>query len=269
MPELPEVEIFKRHLDATSLGRRIDEAVVNDRRIIGTAAPGELAAQLKGARLTASRRYGKYLLIDLGKSGWLVLHFGMNGSLQYYGNGAEEPPYDRLRLDFTGDGHLAYVNPRRIGSVELVPDADAFVAREGLGPDALDPGFGADDFAHALQATKRDVKSALMDQGLVAGIGNLYSDEILFQAQLHPKTPTDALDRTALRRLFTKMRSVLEIAVREGAGSEQMLERLPRGFLLPQRKKGGRCPRCGGAIATLKSGGRTGYFCPHCQPTPR
>ena len=108
-----------------------------------------------------------------------------------------------------------------------------------------------------------------MDQALVAGIGNLYSDEILFQAQLHPKTPTNALDRAALRQLFSKMRYVLETAVREGAGSEQMLERLPRGFLLPQRKKGGRCPRCGGAIATVKSGGRTGYFCPHCQPAPR
>jgi formamidopyrimidine-DNA glycosylase len=269
MPELPEVELFKHHLDETSLGRRIDDAVVNDRRIIGTVEPGELAARLKGAQLTASRRHGKYLLIDPGKSGWLALHFGMNGSLHYYANGAEEPPYDRLRLDFAGDGHLAYVNPRRIGSVELVPDPATFIAREGLGPDALDPGFGADDFAQALQATKRDVKSALMDQALVAGIGNLYSDEILFQAQLHPRTPTNAPDRAALRRLFTKMRSVLETAVRDGAGSEQMLDRLPRGFLLPQRKKVGRCPRCGGAIATLKSGGRTSYFCPHCQPAPR
>ncbi|MGO8915503.1 MAG: zinc finger domain-containing protein [Stellaceae bacterium] len=108
-----------------------------------------------------------------------------------------------------------------------------------------------------------------MDQTIVAGIGNIYSDEILFQARLHPRSRADHLDRGALKRLFSKTRSVLRTAIRRGGGSGQMLERLPRGFLIHQRKKGGRCPRCGGAIAAIKFSGRTAYYCPNCQPVPR
>lgn len=265
MPELPEVELFKRHFDRTSLGRAIRRVTVKDARIVKPSA-ARLAAALAGARLGASRRHGKYLLIALGKPGWLVLHFGMNGSLRHFVRDADEPPYDRLRLDFADGHHLAYVNPRRIGRVELVADAAGFIAAEKLGPDALDPRLRPAAFARAVAARRRDVKSVLMDQSVIAGIGNIYSDEILFQARLHPRARADRLDEASLRRLFAKARSVLRTAIRRGAGSEQALERLPRGFLLPQRRKGGRCPRCGGAIATLSFGGRTAYYCPRCQP---
>jgi formamidopyrimidine-DNA glycosylase len=269
MPELPEVEIFKRRLDATCLGRTISGASIRDRRIIGKSSPAQLVGRLKGARLIASRRHGKYLLVALGKVGWIVMHFGMNGSLQHFRKDDEDPAYDRLRLDFGDDHHLAYVNPRLIGRVDLVADADAFVAKEKLGPDVLDARLGPTEFAQAVAARKRDIKSVLMDQMVVAGIGNIYSDEILFQARLHPRMRADRLDRGELKRLFTKTGSVLRTAVRRGGGSEQMLERLPRGFLIRERKKGGRCPRCGGAIAAIKFSGRTAYYCPHCQPAPR
>lgn len=269
MPELPEVEIFKRHLDATCRGRTIGGVSIRDRRIIGTSSPARLAARLKGARLRASRRHGKYLLVDLGKAGWLVMHFGMNGSLRHFRREDEDPAYDRLRLDFGGDHHLAYVNPRLLGRVALVPDAEAFIAEEKLGPDILDARLSPAAFARAVTARKRDVKSVLMDQKVVAGIGNIYSDEILFQAGLHPRTRADRLAPKDLKRLFSKAKSVLRTAVRHGAGSERMLDRLPPGFLIPERKKGGRCPRCGGAVATLKFSGRTSYYCPHCQPAAR
>jgi formamidopyrimidine-DNA glycosylase len=261
MPELPEVEIFKRHFDRTSRGRRVTGVAVRDRKIIGKISP----ARLKGARLAGSRRHGKYLLIDLGRAGWLAMHFGMNGSLRHFRKPGDDPAYDRLRVDLGADHHLAYVNPRRIGRVALVEDADAFIAAEGLGPDALDPRLRPAAFARALAGRRRDIKSALMDQALIAGIGNIYSDEILFQARLHPRRRADRLDAAEVRRLFARTRRVLRIAVRSGAGSEQMLERLPKGFLLPERKRGGRCPACGGAIAALKLGGRTAYYCPRCQ----
>jgi formamidopyrimidine-DNA glycosylase len=155
-----------------------------------------------------------------------------------------------------------------LGRVGLADDADVFVQAEELGPDALDPAFDLAAFAEATRGRRRDVKSVLMDQTLVAGIGNIYADEILFQAGLHPKTPVSALSEGQRRTLFERIRSVLEMAIACGAGAEQFLERLPDDYLLPQREKGGRCPRCGGAIATLKSGGRTSYFCPRCQPEP-
>jgi formamidopyrimidine-DNA glycosylase len=100
---------------------------------------------------------------------------------------------------------------------------------------------------------------------VVAGIGNIYADEILFQARLHPQTPASSLDERARRALLRQIKAVLETAIERGAGAEQFLERLPEHYLLPHREKGGKCPRCGSAIATLKSGGRTSHYCPRCQ----
>ena len=265
MPELPEVELFKRHLDRTSLGRRIRGVRVMDARILGRPSPARLSAKIAGARLRSSRRHGKHLLVALGPPGWLAMHFGMNGSLRYFAKPEAEPKYDRVRLDFADGSHLAYVNPRLLGRVELVEDPAGFIARERLGPDALERRLTEAVFTRLLAGRRRDLKSVLMDQSVVAGIGNIYSDEILFQARLHPRARADRLDKAGLRRLYGKMRSVLRTAVRSGAGSEQMLDRLPRGFLLPERRKGGRCPRCGGAIASIKFAGRSAYYCPRCQ----
>jgi formamidopyrimidine-DNA glycosylase len=112
------------------------------------------------------------------------------------------------------------------------------------------------------------VKSVLMDQALIAGIGNIYADEILFQARLHPKAPVTSLGERERALLFEQIKAVLTTAIDCGAGAEQLLERLPDDYLLPQREKDGKCPRCGAKIATLKAAGRTAYFCPRCQPAP-
>jgi formamidopyrimidine-DNA glycosylase len=106
----------------------------------------------------------------------------------------------------------------------------------------------------------------LMDNTLIAGIGNIYADEILFQARLHPKTAVTSLSDRQCAELFAQIKAVLKLAIECGAGAEQFLDRLPDHYLLPHRDKSGKCPRCGAAIATLKSGGRTSYFCPRCQP---
>ncbi len=187
MPELPDVELFKRYLDRTSLRQTIQRVQVNDARILGDLPVERFAAALAGNRLEASRRHGKHLLVRLARSGWLTLHFGMTGGLSYFENLADDPPYDRIRLDFEGGRHLAYTNRRMLGRVGLADDADRFIEAEELGPDALDPAFDEAAFAAALAGRRRDVKSVLMDQALLAGIGNIYADEILFQARLHPK----------------------------------------------------------------------------------
>jgi len=268
MPELPDVELYKRDLDATCLGRTIRRVTVSDVRILGDLSAAELGRRLEGARITASRRHGKHLLVDLGPAGWLTLHFGMNGSLKHFTDGEDDPPYDRLRFDFEAGHHLAYVNPRLLGRVGLARGADAFIAGEGLGPDALDARFDQAVFERSLAGRKRDLKSLLMDQEVVAGIGNIYSDEILFQARLNPRTRCDRLDAGARQRLFRQVKEVLETAIASGAGAERLVDRLPGSFLIPHRGKRGQCPRCGGEIENAKFSGRTAYFCPRCQPEP-
>src|SRR6516164_2907673 len=179
MPELPDVELYKRHLDATCLGRTIRRATVSDARILGDLSAAELGRRLEGARITASRRHGKHLLVDLGPSGWITMHFGMTGSLKHFSDGEQDPPYERVRFDFADGHHLAYIDARLLGRVGLTADADAFITAQGLGPDALDPRFDRAAFEQVLAGRKRDAKSLLMDQEVVAGIGNIYSDEIL------------------------------------------------------------------------------------------
>jgi formamidopyrimidine-DNA glycosylase len=266
MPELPDVELFRRYLDEHALHQTIERVAVNDARILGDLPAEAFVAGLTGNRFEDSRRHGKHLLVRLHRHGWLTLHFGMTGGLVYFRATSDDPPYDRVRFDFKGGRHLAYVNRRMLGRVSLADDAEKFIQGEELGPDALDPAFDLEAFDRAIQGRRRDVKSVLMDQTLIAGIGNIYADEILFQARLHPKTPVTALDHRQRAELFAQIKAVLETAIACGAGAEQFLERLPEHYLLPQRDQSGKCPRCGAAIATLKAGGRTGYFCPRCQP---
>lgn len=265
MPELPDVENFKRYLDATALSQRIAKIHVGSAKILHGVTAAVLARRLTGRSLVATRRHGKHLLARLDGAGWLTLHFGMTGRLAYFAALADDPPYDRLRLDFANGRHLAYVNLRLLGRVGWAADANAFIRAEGLGPDALDEALTERAFVERLAGRKGAVKAALMDQSLLAGIGNIYADEILFQARLDPRTALSAFDSARLKRLYKAMRRVLQTAVARGAGSEALFERLPRGYLLRDRRAGASCPRCGGAIATLKVSGRTSYYCPACQ----
>ncbi len=264
MPELPDVEGFKRVLAKSALRKTIDRVAVNDARILGKLSARTFVSRLQGARLIEAKRYGKHLMAHLDRGGWLTLHFGMTGALQFVRK-PDEPPFTRVRLDFADDGSLAYTNKRMIGRVGLVEDAADFIAAEKLGPDALDRRFDFAAFKVAVLGGKRDVKSVLMDQEVMAGIGNIYSDEILFQARIGPAARIDKLAPSELKRLFLQMRRVLGTAIAHGAGSEQFVERMPKGSLLPERKKGGHCPRCRSALKVFKIGGRTAYCCPQCQ----
>ena len=266
MPELPEVETFKRRVADKCRGRAVDHVEVPDPGILeGISAP-EIERRLEGERLGPARRHGKHLFIALSNAGVLALHFGMNGFPALVAKGAADPPYTRLVLALSDGERLAYVNPRRLGRVGLTDSVQAFIAAAGLGPDVLDRAFDAKAFAAILESSKRDIKSVLMDQALMAGIGNIYSDEILFQAQIFPGAAANRLEGDAVKRLFSAMKRTLESAIERGAGSERGEERLPAGFLARERHAGGHCPRCGGLLATAKKGGRTFYYCRRCQP---
>jgi formamidopyrimidine-DNA glycosylase len=256
MPELPDVEIFNRLVLGHCRGRMIAQAVVEDPGILQDVLSKALEARLAGQEIRSSARHGKHLFILFGARA-LVMHFGTNGSLGLVPGDGAEPAYTRLRLDFADGGGLAYVNPRRLGGVGLCESVADFVGRSGLGPDVLDEAFDLRAFAAILAGSKRDVKAVLMDQRLMAGLGNIYSDEVLFQAGIHPQTAARNILDGSAARLFGAMHETLETAIRSGAGSERAVERLPKDFLLPQRRRGGHCPRCGSALTAAKHAGRT------------
>jgi formamidopyrimidine-DNA glycosylase len=268
MPELPDVEIFKRLVEQHCIGRVIARADVADPGSLEGATAAALQRRLKGRRLTSCPRHGKVLFVGFGDAGTLAMHFGTNGSLQHVPRGVEGPPYLRIQFEFTEGDRLAYINPRRIGRVSQTDSAATFIADQRLGPDALDPVFDEKAFAATIAGRRQAIKAVLMDQARMAGIGNIYADEILFQARLHPGMPANRLDADTRPRLFGAMKHTLQTAIDCGAGAENFTDLLPTGFLLPERHAGGHCPRCRTPLMIDKRGGRMSYHCPKCQPEP-
>jgi formamidopyrimidine-DNA glycosylase len=260
MPELPDVEVFRRYLQRHATGQRIEDVSVGDRRILHGISPHRLSRKLARARIVGTRRHGKTLLAALDANrGFLVLHFGMDGRLRYESDGDGGGRYDRVRFDLEGGRRLVYESKRMLGDVNFTDDPDAWIQDHALGPDAwtLDEA----GLRRALGGRRGGLKAVLMNQAILAGIGNVYADEILYQAKLHPEAKVDGLDDASLGRLHRALHKVLEKSVAAGADPEKM----PRTWLLPNRHEGARCRRCGSAIGRIKTGGRSTYFCPGCQ----
>lgn len=264
MPELPDVESYRLYLNATSLHQTIRHVHVAQPTVLKGTTPQGLGRHLDGHRMERTRRHGKYLFAALdGHAGALVFHFGMTGALKYFQDTEDTPEYTDVCLDFAHGFHLAYIAPRKLGMVAVVQNIDEFVAQEQLGPDTLRLDWPA--FRELAAERRGGVKSWLMDQRVMAGIGNIYSDEILFQAGLHPRRAVKDLATSELKVLFEKMRSVLETAIEARADPE----RLPDSWLLPRRDMDEHCPKCGTPVTSVQAAGRTAYICPRCQPQPR
>jgi formamidopyrimidine-DNA glycosylase len=259
MPELPEVETFKRYLDSTSLHQRITGVEVRDAYVLKRVFPRELARRLKGRRFENSHRHGKHLFVRAGDDLWLRLHFGMTGWLQYLKRDEETPKTARVLFSFANNRRLAFDDQRKFGEIELIKDVDEFLQARRVGPDALE--ISLSQFEAIVGNHRRAVKAILLNQQLIAGIGNLYADEILFRACIHLATEAAGLSDKDLRRLFRATRYVLEKAI----ALKTDFNRLPKSWLLTHRGKHGRCPRCGRALKSATVGGRTSWFCAHCQ----
>jgi formamidopyrimidine-DNA glycosylase len=259
MPELPDVEIFKKYLDATALNQKIARVTVKNARITRHTSPQAIARKLKRRKLQSSRRHGKFLFGQLDKNGAAIFHFGMTGFLRYFSDKAQEPEHTRVRFDFSNGASMAYVCPRMFGEVDYTRDVDRYIAQRGLGPDALTVTWK--QFKERLAGIKSSIKSALMDQTLLAGIGNVYSDEILFQARVHPKRRVDGLSEGTLHRIYNKMKSVLNSTIRYQADPRQV----PKSWLLPHRGTKADCPRCGKPVQRVTINQRSAYVCPNCQ----
>jgi len=257
MPELPDVEVFKRYLK--SFYQEIKKVEVRSHKILEGISVKKLKAGLEGHFLESTRRHGKYLFVRLDNSNWLVLHFGMTGYLKYFKDIEKCPPHTRLLISFHKGPHLAYMSQRQLGGVGLIEGVESFIKEKNLGPDVLDLDFKT--FKKLIEKRRGAVKSTLMNQKIIAGIGNIYSDEILFHSGIHPKFKVNQLNENKIKELFRKMKKVLQTAINCRADPEQF----PDSYLLPHRYEGGERPHCGTELERIKVSGRTAYYCPKCQ----
>ena len=254
MPELPEVEMFKRYFERHALGRTVTRVHVLDHRILGTRK----ISQLRGRRFRGARRHGKHFFGDAGDI-WLHIHFGMSGDLAYYRDGEEPPRFTRVIFDFDNGAHLAYEDMRLFGVVELTPSPEAYIREHALGPDPLQ--IDLRRFRELLRKRKGRIKALLLSQDIIAGIGNLYADEALFRSSIDPRRAVDRLSDAEVKTLFTNVRNVL----RETIAFKARGATYPGRFLVQHREEGDRCPKCGGTIHRTVVAGRTTYFCARHQ----
>jgi formamidopyrimidine-DNA glycosylase len=259
VPELPEVESYRRLADG-ALRRPVASLSAPDPWFIkGGADQLALRRALVGHRLTAARRIGKLLLLDIDSGPTLGIRFGMTGTLVVDGEiGVEkllhaprrhEPVWDRFSMGFEDGGTVVVRDPRRLGGVLLDPDVS------GLGPDAATIVPSA--LAAALRGSKAPLKARLLDQSRVAGIGNLIADEVLWRSGLSPLRPAGSLSPSEVKRLHRHLgRTIGDLT---GRGGSHL------GDLMEERHPGGRCPRDGGELARSIVGGRTSWWCPDHQ----
>lgn len=263
MPELPSLEIYKRYFNSHFLHQFIKKVEIRNPEILINVNPHKLQEALVGQEFISSKRYGKYLFSRLDNDYFLIIHFGMTGYLKHYSNDAPKSnnspdSHIRLLIQFHNDHKLVFDDMRKFGKVGLTTDPDKFVQEKNLGPDALEINFK--NFKEMFKKRKGVIKSLIMNQNFIAGIGNLYADEILYQSQIHPLTTADKLDNHDLKNLHHEMKKVLKAAI----DYQDVPHKMPSSFLLAHRYPGGECPQ-GGPLKTLKIGGRTTYFCPDHQ----
>jgi formamidopyrimidine-DNA glycosylase len=248
MPELPEAERARQQIEL-AIGREIVAVDDGDTYVCRPHAPGELAAALVGHRLTAAHRRGKFLWAETDEGPELGLHLGMAGRIV-----VDEPPaprsWDRFALEFADGGRLALRDKRRLGRAVLQPDFSH------VGPDAAE--IGRDAFRARVGRGGAPLKARLLDQGVLAGVGNLLADETLWRARLSPRTSAGELSAEELDRLRRELRAAVRSAIRDGG--------VHTGALIPHRRRGAACPRCGTPLERATIGGRTTFWCPACQP---
>lgn len=257
MPELPEVETFKRYLDETSLKQLITNIKVTDERILRTEVK-YLKKITIGKKFESTIRHGKYLLVYLNPK-FLVMHFGMSGDLEYYNNKDDPPKFSKVIFQFKNGFSLAYISIRMFGKVSIVNSFEEFVENKKLGPDAYKMSF--EEFQRAVKRRSAIAKNALLNQSFIAGVGNIYSDEILFRTKIHPRTNINSLSDNKVKELYGNIIDVLEFGIKKKGD----LSTYPDEFLIPHRKKEEKCPICNTDVIRIEISGRHGFFCPSCQ----
>jgi len=272
LPELPEVEIIRRQLEKELAGARIAACEVGLPRLVTYPTPLGYRRGLKGRRVEGVGRRGKYLLIGLDDGHELVIHLGMTGSLVLAEPAGERPRHTHIVFHLEDGRDLLYVDPRTFGETALLRPGDRSPLRGlyAMGPEPLEKNFTCAVLEDSLRGKCR-VKSALLDQSRVAGIGNIYADESLHRAGIDPLRRLDGLTPDEIERIHRAVREVLSEAILRGGSSvsDYIDLRGERGSFQDShrvyRREGERCPSCGGTIRREVISGRSSYFCPNCQ----
>ena len=272
MPELPEVETVRRRLEPVLTGRRLDRVEISDPRLVRPYEPDEVAAELQGERVASVERRGKYLIVRFETDRVLLIHLRMTGSLRHSSSGFADDSHRRALVRLDDGSDVAYRDVRRFGTWLLLEpgELEAYLATR-LGEEPLEAVFTAARLGQLLAKRRAPVKAALLDQRTLAGMGNIYVDEALWRARIHPLRPAESLGRDEVRRLHRAVRRSLEQGIAR-QGSTLRDYALPdggSGAMQHELKVYGRggepCDRCGTPIAKIRVAGRGTSFCPACQ----
>lgn len=266
MPELPEVETIARTLQPELQGKQIRAVSVLWPRTIAEPSPEAFMTRLSGQSILGISRRAKYLILSLSRD-TLLIHLRMSGDLQWRAPGEPPQKHDRLWL-FLSNGEeraLAFHDPRKFGRVWLVERAEQVT--EGLGPEPLEESFTPQLFFERLQASRRQIKALLLDQSFLAGLGNIYSDEALHRAGIHPLRPASDLSEAEATQLWQAIRQVLEEGIRRNGASIDWVYRGGefQNYFQVYARQGEACYRCGQPIQRLRIAQRSSYFCAGCQ----
>jgi formamidopyrimidine-DNA glycosylase len=274
MPELPEVETVRAHLEPKLVGRRLVDVQIADPRLTRPHDPAEVAAELMGERVTALDRRGKYVVVRFESGRVLLIHLRMTGQLLHDGHGSlpVDDPYRRAVVKLDDGSDVIYRDVRRFGTWLLTEpgELDPYLAQR-VGREPLAPGFTARRLAEALAGRKAPVKAALLDQRRLAGVGNIYADEALWRARVHPLREAGRLTEDETSALHRGIRAALRAGIaRQGAtlrdyrtpGGES--GRMQHEFKVYGRA-GEPCERCGTPIEKIRAAGRGTWYCPNCQ----
>jgi formamidopyrimidine-DNA glycosylase len=275
MPELPEVETIRRQLAPHVEGRRIVRAEILDPRWTMPAARAEVEAELAGAAIERLERSGKYLVWALSGQRYLLSHLRMTGVVLF--DPVPEPPHVRVRFELSSGHRLVFNDPRRFGTGHLVHGAAARDAYLGarIGVEPLSEDFTAQHLYRLTRGRRAPIKAFMLDQRRIAGVGNIYADEALWRARIHPLRPTGRLRRSDLERLREGIEAALQAGIdAKGASIDDFrhIDGSAGAFqdrFLVHNRAGSACPRCGTPIVKLVVAGRGTYVCERCQRRPR
>jgi formamidopyrimidine-DNA glycosylase len=271
MPELPEVETVARQLGPEVEGRRIERLEVLDARWSRPVPAERLGAEVSGRTIERLGRRGKYLLLKLDGEETLVMHLRMTGNLVISEGGEAEPVHLRARFLLDDGRELRFTDPRRFGEAFLIADDQLPVRFENMGVEPLSADFTAAELGAQAAGRTAPLKSFLLDQARIAGVGNIYADEALFRARLHPLSPAGSMKAEHLEAVRDGIVAALEAGLEHGGASidDYLDGRGERGAMqdefLVHTREGEPCPSCGGAIARIVVSGRSTYYCPSCQ----
>lgn len=262
MPELPDVEMMRRYLAETSLNKTVERVDVRDTYVLKKVQPDLFKSHLRGVSFKEVNRRGKFLEVLTDSRHDLVIHFGMTGSLRYVACDKNYSKYVRTIFGFR-EYDLRYISKRKLGGLYLVEgeDFDSISTIQDMGPEPLDKSFTFDEFKRITQGRSAMAKSLLLDQSFIAGIGNVYGDEILFQAGIRPDRKISKLNHQQLNALFGEIKHVLRTVIQH----ELDFQGLQQKFLTPHRQPEGKCPKCGLPLKNMRISSRTSYWCSHCQ----